>query len=103
LSPTSAGANTLLRQGAAPVTCADDILEALGAETTPDVHDVARHVPELGPIETSVWHALSHEPRHVDDLVRGLPLPSASISATLAMLEVKGLARQAGPMLYTRA
>jgi DNA processing protein len=102
LSDTSKGANELLRQGATPVTCAEDILEVLGAQRAPDPEEVARHVPELGPDETSVWSALSQEPRHVDELVRGLTLPSAAISATLARLEVKGLARQAGPMLYTR-
>ena len=102
LSATSAGPNELLKQGATPVTCANDVLEVLGAQSAPESEDVARHVPELGPVETSVWYALSQEPQHVDDLVRGLPLPSAAISATLAMLEVKGLARQAGPMLYTR-
>jgi DNA processing protein len=103
LSPGSAGANYLLKQGASPVTCADDILEALGV-SLPPAPDLARHVPELGPIETWVWDALSDEPRHIDELIRGLPmLPLGALSAILAKLELKGLVRQAGPMLYTRA
>jgi DNA processing protein len=104
LSPSSAGTNFLLKQGAIPVTCAEDILEALGVSSPPGSDDLARHVPELGPFETSVWDALSQEPRHIDELIRGLPmLPMGALSATLATLELKGLARQAGPMLYTRA
>jgi DNA processing protein len=102
LSPTSAGANALLKQGATPVTCAGDILEALSLPSDESTN-LARHMPELGPIEATVWHALSQEPRHVDELGRSLPLPAGELTATLAILEVKGLARQAGPMLYTRA
>src|SRR5437879_8412871 len=101
--PMSAGTNQLLRQGATPVTCVQDILAVLGvAADTPAPADLARHVPELGPNEATVWHALSQEPRHIDELVRGLAMPAGQLTATLTMLELSGLARQAGPMLYTR-
>ena len=63
---------------------------------------LARHVPELGPQETTVWQALGGEPRHVDDLARTLGGRPGDVSATLALLELRGLARQVGPMLYTR-
>jgi predicted Rossmann fold nucleotide-binding protein DprA/Smf involved in DNA uptake len=39
----------------------------------------------------------------VDELARSLGEPAGSISAVLAMLELKGLARQVGAMLYTRS
>jgi DNA processing protein len=50
-----------------------------------------------------VCQALDGEPRHVDDLARALGMGPGTISATLTMLELKGLARQVGSMLYTRA
>jgi DNA processing protein len=50
-----------------------------------------------------VWDALGSEPRHVDELARTLELGAGPVSATLTMLELKGLARQVGSMLYTRA
>jgi DNA processing protein len=105
-SPTCAGTNRLIQQGATPVTCADDILEVLssnahGAASTGT--GLACSVPELEPDETSVWRALSPEPRHVDTLARDLTMRAGEVSATLAMLEIKGLARQVGSMLYTRA
>jgi DNA processing protein len=98
----SAGPNSLLKQGATPVTCTDDILEALDALNAQELQGVARHVPELGSIENTVWGALSLEPRHADELEQTMQLPRGVVPGILAMLELKGLARQAGPMLYTR-
>jgi DNA processing protein len=99
-SPLSFGPNELLKQGALPVTSVEDILQALGAG--PAERPVARGVPNLGDQETSVWHALGSDPRHIDDLARSLELPAGDVSAALAMLELNGLARQVGAMLYTR-
>jgi DNA processing protein len=102
-NPMSAGSNELLKQGAAPVTGVADILSVLEAGGA--VHaasSVARHVPELGPQETSVWQALGGESRHADELARALGMGPGEVSAALAMLELKGLARQVGSMLYTR-
>ncbi len=102
-SPMSRGSNELLKQGATPVTSAQDVLDALGPrDDQVGPAQLARHVPELGPQETTVWQALGGEPRHVDDLARTLGGRPGDVSATLALLELRGLARQVGPMLYTR-
>jgi DNA processing protein len=100
-SAASAGANALLKQGAAPVTCVDDILLALGTPAEDD--SMAHAMPDLAPSEATVWQVLDNQPRHVNELVLRLPMPVGTVSAALAMLELKGFARQAGPMLYTRA
>jgi DNA processing protein len=100
-SAESAGANALLKQGATPVTCVDDILLALGMSAEDD--GVAHGMPDLAPSEATVWQVLDNQPRHVNELVLRLPMPVGTVSAALAMLELKGFARQAGPMLYTRA
>jgi DNA processing protein len=102
LSPAHLGVHQLLRQGATPVTSAGDILEAIGSSLE-DSSAVARHVPELAGDEADVYAVLSSEPRHVDELARTLGLGPGAISASLAMLELKGMARQVGSMLYTRA
>jgi DNA processing protein len=102
LSPTSAGSNDLLKQGATPVTSVDDILAALDLDIGQNA-DVARRVPKLADQESSVWEALGADPRHIDDLARSLGRGAGEISATLAMLELNGMARQVGNMLYTRA
>jgi DNA processing protein len=101
-NPNTAGTHQLLRQGAVPVTRVEDILEAIG-DPLWEAPDVARHMPVLGPQETTVAQALGSEPRHVDELAQKLGVGPGTISATLAMLELKGLARRVGSMLYTRA
>jgi DNA processing protein len=106
-SPTCAGTNQLLKQGATPVTSANDILDVLATTSTSTVSAdqpaLARRVPEMEPDETTVWQALGGEPRHIDALANDLTMCAGDVSATLAMLELKGLARQVGSMLYTRA
>jgi DNA processing protein len=104
MSPMSAGPNELLKQGAAPVTSAGDIVNVLNSEP-PSIERpaLARAMLELGPQEASVWEALAGDPRHVDEVARALGRAAGDVSATLAMLELKGMARQVGGMLYTRA
>jgi DNA processing protein len=100
LSVMSVGPNSLLKQGASPVTCARDILDALAAG---EMAPVAHSLPRLDADESSVWQALEGDPRHIDDLARELKRGAGELSATLAVLEVKGLARQVGAMTYARA
>jgi DNA processing protein len=102
-SPTNAGSNALLKQGATPVTSVEDILAALGFEAVErETPALARHVPELPGHGAAVWQALRAEPQHADELARALHLGPGEVAAALAMLELKGLARQVGSMLYTR-
>src|SRR5439155_16506605 len=101
-SPNSAGANNLLKQGATPVTSVEDILNLIGSPPG-DCPELAWHVPDLSPEETSVYSALGTDPRHIDELVHEMGLGPGAVSAALAMLELKGIARQVGSMLYTRA
>jgi DNA processing protein len=102
-SPMSLGPNELLKQGATPATSATDILNVLSPQSTAlSPEPLARDVPELAPQEMSVWQALGGEPRHVDELARTLNAGPGEVSAALTMLELQGLARQVGPMLYTR-
>lgn len=101
-NPNAIGSNDLLKQGATPVTSIEDILNALG-ESGAVGDSMARGVPNLGAQESSVWESLGADPRHIDELARSLGRGAGEISATLAMLELNGMARQVGTMLYTRA
>jgi DNA processing protein len=75
-SSLSAGTNALLRLGATPLTCADDVLEAFGIE--PPQRKTAEH-----PL-------LQLLPASADELVRTSGLSAAEIAITLAELELAG-------------
>ncbi len=101
-SPQSRGPLGLLRDGATPVTGAEDVLEALNLTMIGAQLDFGHLAPPANPQEHAVLESLTLEPRHVDDLVRRSGLAAATVSGTLAMLELKGLARAVGGMQYVR-
>ena len=82
------------------VEMAEDVLAGLGLDTS---SPVARGVPSLPAQEATIVEALSAEPRHVDQLARELAQGVGEISAALAVLELRGLVRQIGAMVYARA
>lgn len=101
-SKVSQGTNRLIRNGAGLVTQADDILEALNLNTMTIQQEVQAAFPE-DPSEAALFELVSYEPQHVDALRLASGLPIDAVSALLAMLELKGLVRQAGAMQYVRA
>lgn len=101
-SPKSAGPNQLIRDGAGLVTQAQDILEALNLSSAAIQQEVQAAFPE-DPTEAALYELVGYEPQHVDDLRRQSALPIPVVSSTLAMLELKGLVRQAGAMQYVRS
>ena len=101
-NPMSAGPHQLIREGARIVTEASDILEELHLTAVVEERATRAALP-ADPTEAALIQLLSDEPTHVDDLTRSSTLPSATVTATLTILELKGLARQIGPMQYVRA
>lgn len=101
-SRASQGTNRLIRDGATLVTCAQDVLEAL-SWTAAAAQQEAQNVLPDDPTEAALLELLGFEPLHVDELGRASGMPAPAVAAALAMLELKGLARQAGAMQYVRA
>ncbi len=54
-------------------------------------------------VEAQLLNVLSHEPIHVDEIRNQTGLPIDRVSATLVMMELKGLIRQVGGMNYVMA
>lgn len=101
-SPGSHGSNALIQQGMAKlVTHVRDILEELNLQMVEHQIELASVLPD-DPTESTVLQQLSHDPMHIDEAVRAAGLPVATVSSTLAMLELKGMVRQVGPMTYVR-
>ena len=101
-SPFSAGPHQLIREGAKIVTEAADILEELHLTAVVEERATREALP-ADPTEAALLRLLSDEPTHVDDLTRAAGLPSAVVTSTLTILELKGMARQLGGMQYVRA
>jgi DNA processing protein len=85
-SALSAGANALLRQGATPVTCAADVLEAVGVEAKPSTPTI----PDV-PGAAAVVEALARAASTPDELVRATSLPAGEVAAVLVELELAGV------------
>jgi len=92
-SPTSKGTNRLLHQGATPVTCAEDVLEALGFELPKDENKQAKLFQDLSPDEKLIVELL-REPIARDDLIRAIKMPTPIVNTLLSVMEIKGLIKE---------
>ncbi len=101
-SPRSEGTHRLIKDGATLVTCVDDILDALNLQSAVVQQEMTALLPDT-PTEAALLALVEDEPRHIDELRRESGLGMADVSATLAVLELKGLVRQVGGMQYVLA
>ena len=51
-------------------------------------------------VEVKLLEAMGEEPLHVDEIRNQTNLPVEKVSATLVMMELKGMVRQVGNMQY---
>ena len=98
----SRGTNRLIRDGAQPVLSANDVLEVLNMTAVAE-HVEAQMLLPTDATEAVLLEQLSDDPAHVDEVGRAAGLPIATVSSTLALMELKGLVRQVGGMKYVRA
>lgn len=92
-SKNSEGTNELIKLGATPITCAQDILEALGftvTETKP-----AELFSQCSPEEEQVIRLLNN-PKMKGDLIRELGFPIHKANILLSQMELKGLIKETG-------
>jgi len=99
LAPQSKGTNRLIQQGAHPLLSARDVLEALNLTRVSEQRLVRKALPADN-VEAQVLNVLAHEPLHVDEIRNQTGLPIERVSATLVMMELKGMVRQVGGMNY---
>lgn len=98
----SGGTHDLIRNGALLVRNADDVLEALNLQAAAVQQEIVAAVPDTAE-EAALLRLVEHEPRHIDVLQRQSDLPMPVVSATMALLELKGLVRQTQGMQYVLA
>lgn len=102
LSPVSRGTNRLIQEGAKLVLDYTDILEELNLTALAHQMEIREVIP-ASDTESQLLKQLSAEPTHIDEVCRSSGLPIATVSSTLAMMELKGLVKQMGAMHYVLA
>jgi DNA processing protein len=98
-APHSVGTNRLIRDGAHPMLDPQEILEVLELEMVTE-HHAARVALPADAVEAQLFAVLEREPLHVDEIRARTELPIEKVTATLALMELKGMVRQVGGMQY---
>jgi DNA processing protein len=101
-SSRSLGVNRLIQEGARLVLEVKDILDALNLFMIPQQVEIQLALPENAE-ERTLLALLSHEPLHIDELIIASNLPAPTVTATLTMLELKGLVRTIGRTQFVLA
>ena len=97
-SPMSAGCNALLKQGAHPATCAEDILEVIAPQLLRPQTQLA-----LGdnPLQSTIIQLLQEGLRDGDELQQRSGVDATTFSTELTMMEINGLIRNLGANQWT--
>jgi len=103
----SIGTHFLIKQGAALIENADDILEELGLGHRPvqqkyDFGDMNDVEPELNESERKIYRILGDYPMHIDEIVRQGEMDIGKVSSVLMELELKGLTKQLMGKMFVR-
>ncbi len=77
-----------------------DILEELNLMTVTRQMEISEIIP-ASETEALLLKQLGAEPTHIDEVCRSSGLQISTVSSTLAMMELKGLVKQVGPMSYS--
>lgn len=101
-SPYSLGPNSLIKQGAKPVSSGQDIIEALDLASLSVYIENKKNLPDTKE-EEAVLANLTKEPRHIDEIIRLTAMNAAIVNSTLVIMEMKGMVKNLGNMEYVLA
>lgn len=92
-SPASEGCNNLIKSGAIPVTCTEDVLFALHLPARQkDSHQVFKGTQ----LETAIYNLIKEGVTDQEELIAAAKIDSPTLFSTLTMLELSGHIRPAG-------
>ncbi|MDZ7798647.1 MAG: DNA-processing protein DprA [Patescibacteria group bacterium] len=101
-SQNSVGTNNIIKQGAKVVTQSDDLLEALNLKEVKKYRENKKSLPK-SPEEEKIMGILKTESLHVDKIIQHSKLEPSVVNSTLSLMEMKGLVKNIGGMIYTKA
>jgi DNA processing protein len=93
------GANNLIKQGAALITSAQDVMEILNLKNIKEIISNREILPS-SPTEAIILQTLSKEPIHIDVIIKKTSLGSGVVMSTLTLMEMKGKIKNMGGMMY---
>jgi DNA processing protein len=99
LAPQSKGTNKLIQNGALPLLSVHDLMQALDLTRMGEQKAARKAIPS-DETEARLMNVLSDQPLHVDEIRNQTELPIEKVSATLALMELKGMVSQVGGMNY---
>ncbi|HQJ15000.1 MAG TPA: DNA-processing protein DprA [Candidatus Omnitrophota bacterium] len=108
-SPQSFGTNSLIRDGAWPVSCIEDILDALPflqscrPQAARDTATAGDPAASLSCLETALYNIISHHPVTIAALMEQTGLSIAPLSSMLLSLQMKRLVTQVSAGTYIRS
>ncbi len=97
-SPLSAGCNALLKQGATPVTCVEDILQVIAPDTISNQNRLALGSNDT---ETAIIQQLTAGIRDGEEIQRITGITANEMSIALTMLEISGTVKSLGANQWT--
>ena len=92
-NPNTEGIYKLIKNGATLVTCAEDVLEALGWEIRIEQQSMF-NLPDLSDDEKLIYEALEIEEKGVDELQAFTKLSIDNLLMYLTTMELKGIIKQ---------
>ena len=98
-APLSKGTNQLIKLGAHPLLEAQDVLDFLNMKLVERQQVVRRSLPGDHK-EALLFSAVGDDPLHVDELSQMTELAIEEVTATLAIMELKGLVQKTFGMKY---
>lgn len=99
-SPTSEGTNNLIKSGATPITCTEDVLHALGLRPQ---QLITKQIASANPHEQTLLELLHKGTRDGADLLATSQMEVGLFNQTLTMLEITGKIRSLGANQWTLA
>ncbi|MCG6552446.1 MAG: DNA-processing protein DprA [Candidatus Magnetominusculus sp. LBB02] len=94
MSSSFAGTHSLIQKGAKLVQSADDVVEELRHVLKGFVKSAKKAEIELEPEEKRLCIQISHEPVHIDEIIRKSGVASSEALTLLLGLEIKGVVKQ---------